>query len=87
MFFRSFSEEVRSLIPVEEAQVWIGINTVYHAVQQSIKLLSLTHDEWKSDVAPNQGDISDKLAVLGSMISAVNTSVVVTRLTLLIRKV
>ncbi|KZS13387.1 Uncharacterized protein APZ42_021498 [Daphnia magna] len=83
----SFSEEVRSLIPVEEAQVWIGINTVYHAVQQSIKLLSLTHDEWKSDVAPNQGDISDKLAVLGSMISAVNTSVVVTRLTLLIRKI
>ncbi|XP_057371278.1 uncharacterized protein LOC130692218, partial [Daphnia carinata] len=84
----SFAEEVMSLIPVEEAQVWIAMDTMYHAVLQSITLSgNLTQVERKSDIAPNPADRSEKLAILGSMINTMNTSMVVTRLTLIIRKI
>lgn len=77
-----------SLVPVEEKVLWIAIDAVYDAVQQSIKLSdNLTPAEEKNDEAMNSEDLGDKLAVLGSMMSAINTSEVITRLTLIVQKV
>jgi hypothetical protein len=86
-FIRFFSGDVTSPVPINEIQVKTAIETVFKAVQQTITINSnLVRDEGKS-VSNNQEDVANKLAVLSSLIEAINTQSIITRLTVIIQKV
>lgn len=48
---------------------------------------NLVRDEGKNDPSNNQEDVANKLAVLSSLIDAINTQSIITRLTVIIQKV
>ncbi|XP_046443064.1 uncharacterized protein LOC124193341 isoform X1 [Daphnia pulex] len=83
-----FSGEVTSPVPINEIQVKTAIETVFKAVQQTITMNSnLVRDEGKNDSSNNQEDVAIKLAVLSSLIEAINTQSIITRLTVIIQKI
>jgi len=75
-------------VPINEIQVKTAIETVFKAIQQTITIKSNhVRDEDKNNPSNNQENVANKLAVLSSLIEAINTQSIITRLTLIIQKV
>lgn len=78
-------------MPINEVQVRVAIENILKAVQQNVAINSnCIHGDDKSDPddpSKSQEDIANKLAVLSSLIEAINTPSIITRLTLIIQKV
>jgi hypothetical protein len=82
---------VTSLLPIDEVQVRVAIENILKAVPQNVAINSnCIHGDDKGDPddpSKSQEDIANKLAVLSSLIEAINTPSIITRLTLIIQKV
>ena len=78
-------------MPINEVQVRVAIENILKVVQQNIAINSnCNHGDDKGDPgdpSKSQEDIANKLAVLSSLIEAINTQSIITRLTLIIQKV
>ena len=75
-------------MPIDEVQVRVAIENILKAVQQNIAMNSnCILGDGKGDPSKSQEDIANNLAVLSSLIEAINTQSIITRLTLIIQKV